>query len=239
MTQHIDWRGADTLPDRREVLHLQGIPAGVEPSLRVVEIFEAAVDMYTEAAEPRALLADISQEAFAEVFRGEGRNAPVTPIEAVAARAGALALFVATVGARVTDRIRDLLAHDEPALAVMLDAVASTAADRLTHLLAVRHAAATGGADGQGRLTLGYSPGYCGWHVSGQRALFAYLQADAIGVTLNASCLMDPLKSVSGVLAAGPADIHRFLPGYEFCADCRNRTCLGRAKTWSVPAASE
>jgi len=85
---------------------LQGIPAGVEPSLRVVEIFETAADMYTEAAEPRALLADISREAFAEVFRGEGRNAPVTPIESVAARAGALALFVATVGARVTDRIR-------------------------------------------------------------------------------------------------------------------------------------
>ena len=51
--------------------------------------------------------------------------------------------------------------------------------------------------------------------MSGQRALFACLQPEAIGVTLNASCLMDPLKSVSGVLAAGPADIHRFAPGYR------------------------
>ena len=239
MKQRIEWRPADTLPERREVLLLQGIPAGVDPSGRIISIVESATAIYLETAEPRALVADISQDAFARVYHGEGSNAPVTPVEAIAPRADALALFVATVGAGVTDRIRTLFAQNEPALAVMLDAVASTAADRLTHLLAVRHAAATGGADGQGRLTLGYSPGYCGWHVSGQRALFAYLQADAIGVTLNASCLMDPLKSVSGVLAAGPADIHRFLPGYEFCVDCRNRTCLGRAKTWSVPAASE
>jgi hypothetical protein len=230
MTPRIDWQGADTLPDRREVLRLQGIPAGVEPSARVVEIFEAAVDMYAEAAEPRALLACISQEAFAEVFRGEGRNAPVTPVEAVVPRADALALFVATVGARVTDRIRDLLAHNEPALAVMLDAVASAAADRLTCLLAARFDSAEGRAGRSGLVTLGYSPGYCGWHVSGQRALFACLGADAIGVTLNESCLMHPLKSVSGVLAAGPADIHRFTPAWAFCADCRNRTCLTRMK---------
>jgi hypothetical protein len=113
-------------------------------------------------------------------------------------------------------------------LAAMLDAVASGAADRLTQLLAARFPAAPDGGDGRGRVTLGYSPGYCGWHVSGQRALFAYLGADAIGVTVNESCLMHPLKSVSGVLAAGPPGIHRFTPGYEFCTDCRNRTCLGR-----------
>jgi cobalamin-dependent methionine synthase I len=162
------------------------------------------------------------------VLRGEGRNAPVTPIEAVVARADALALFVATVGAAVTDRIRDLLAHDEPALAAMLDAVASAAADGLTAKLADRFRESSSGSSAGDRATLGYSPGYCGWHVSGQRALFAYLGAGAIGVSLNDSCLMHPLKSVSGVLAAGPADIHRFTPAWAFCADCRNRTCLVR-----------
>jgi len=239
MKQRIEWRPADTLPELREVLLLQGIPAGVDPSPRILSIVDSATAIYLEAAEPRALVADISQDAFAGVYRGEGNNAPETPVEAVAPRADALALYVATVGARVTDRIRALFAQNEPALAAMLDAVASAAADRFTHLLAVRHAAATDGADGRGRLTLGYSPGYCGWHVSGQRALFAYLHADAIGVTLNESCLMDPLKSVSGVLAAGPADIHRFVPGYEFCGDCRNRTCVSRIKAWSIPMSSD
>ena len=236
MTQRIAWGPADTFPDRREVLRLQGIPDSVDPSPRVLTIVEAAAAVYLETAEPRALVADISQDAFAGVFRGEGRNASATPIEAVVSRADALALFVATVGARVTDRVRTLFAQNEPAIAVMLDAIASAAADRLTHLLAVRHAATANDADNRDGLALGYSPGYCGWHVSGQRALFACLRPEAIGVTLNASCLMDPIKSVSGVLAAGPADIHRFAPGYEFCADCRTRTCLGRARRLAGPA---
>jgi len=238
MKHRIDWRPAETLPARREVLLLQGIPGGTEPSRRIVSIFDDAAAIYLESAEPRALVADISRDAFECVFPGEGHNAPETPIGAVVPRADALALFVATVGARVTDRIRALFAQNDPALAAMLDAVASVAADRLTHLLAIHHPAVEDDGAGRGRVTLGYSPGYCGWHVSGQRALFAYLDAGAIGVTLNASCLMSPLKSVSGVLAAGPPDIHRFAPAYEFCADCRNRTCLGRLQRLSAPGVS-
>jgi hypothetical protein len=230
MKERIDWSPADTLPEPREVLLLQGIPADADPPRRVFAILEEATAAYLETAEPRALVADISQEAFARVYRGEGCNAPVTPIEAVVRKADALALFVATAGAPVTERIRALFAQNEPALAAMLDSVASAAADRLTSLLAARRRAGTdGGAPSRG-LTLGYSPGYCGWHVSGQRALFEYIGAGSIGVTLNASCLMDPLKSVSGVLAGGPADIHRFAPGYEFCADCRTKSCLVRTR---------
>jgi hypothetical protein len=238
MKQRIDWRPADTLPDPREALHLQGIPAGVDPSPRILSIVEAAAAAYLETAEPRALVAGISREAFARVFRGEGCNAPETPIETVVPRADALALFVATVGARVTDRIRALFAKNEPALAAMLDAVASAAADGLTRLLALRHPVVIADANGQSRVTLGYSPGYCGWHVSGQRALLAYLEAEAIGVTLNASYLMHPLKSVSGVLAAGPADMHRFAPVYEFCEDCRTRRCVGRLQQLSTSASA-
>jgi hypothetical protein len=118
----------------------------------------------------------------------------------------------------------------------MLDSVASAATDRLAELLAARGRIEASDDAGGESVTLGYSPGYCGWHVSGQRALFAFLRPETIGVTLNASCLMDPLKSVSGVLAAGPPEIHRFSPGYPFCADCRDKPCLGRIRSQSRPA---
>jgi hypothetical protein len=118
----------------------------------------------------------------------------------------------------------------------MLDAVASAAADGLAARLADRFQESSGHGSTGDRATLGYSPGYCGWHVSAQRALFAYLGAGAIGVSLNDSCLMLPLKSVSGVLAAGPSDIHRFTPAWAFCADCRNRTCLVRMRHLPSPA---
>ncbi|MEW5984219.1 MAG: vitamin B12 dependent-methionine synthase activation domain-containing protein [Acidobacteriota bacterium] len=236
MKERVDWPPVETVPDRAEVLRLQGIPGGVALPRRIVQILDEAMAVYTEAAEPRALVQDISCEAFAAVYRGEGRNAPVTPIEGVVDRAKTLMLFVATVGGCVTERIRDLFARNEPAHAAMLDSVASAATDRLALLLGHRYPAAARDAAPNDVRTLGYSPGYCGWHVSGQRALFETLGPEAIGVTLNASFLMDPLKSVSGVLVAGPGEIHRFKPSWAFCADCRDKPCLGRMP--SLPIAS-
>ncbi|MCK5274191.1 MAG: hypothetical protein KAR37_06065, partial [Alphaproteobacteria bacterium] len=71
-------------------------------------------------------------------------------------------------------------------------------------------------------------PGYCGWHVTGQRRLFDRLGADRIGVTLNSSCLMQPLKSVSGVLVIGPPSIHEFDNDFDFCALCSTYQCRSR-----------
>ena len=56
-------------------------------------------------------------------------------------------------------------------------------------------------------------------------ALGAGLPAGEIGVTLNDSCLMSPLKSVSGVLVAGLGEAHRFRPDFPFCDDCRTHEC--------------
>ena len=75
---------------------------------------------------------------------------------------------------------------------------------------------------------LRYSPGYCGWHVSGQRALFAALRPAEIGLALRESCLMDPLKSISGVLVSGAPRIHDFVDDYPFCAECAERACRDR-----------
>jgi hypothetical protein len=39
---------------------------------------------------------------------------------------------------------------------------------------------------------------------------------------------MEPLKSVSGVIAAGPAEIHDFEMTYSFCRDCVTKSCRER-----------
>jgi hypothetical protein len=231
--ERITWTAAEAAPARPEVLRLQGLPADTPLPPRIEALLDAALDLHLELAEPRAVTCDISREAFAEVYRGEGRNAAVTPLEHVFPRADRLVLFTATVGPGVTPRIRALFAANEPALAVMLDSVASAAADRLAELLGPRVFASARAGAGTGGRVLAYSPGYCGWHVSGQRALFAALEPEEIGVTLNASCLMEPLKSVSGVLVAGPSEIHRFAPAFPFCADCRDRSCRVRLASLS------
>ena len=228
MRRRLAWTAAESLPARAEILRLQGVPAETDLSPRLGALLEAALAGYLETAEPRAIVGGISREEFRDVYRGEGRNAPETPLETVLAGAERLALFVATVGGAVTTRIRDLFGRNEPALGAMLDSVASAAADRLTVLLGDRFLGTAGGPGANGTRVLAYSPGYCGWHVSGQRALFASLEPGEIGVTLNSSCLMEPLKSVSGVLVAGPAGIHRFAPAYPFCPECRDQPCRAR-----------
>lgn len=72
-----------------------------------------------------------------------------------------------------------------------------------------------------------YSPGYCGWPVVQQQALFSLLPGGRCGVRLSASSLMSPIKSVSGILAVG-TQITKRKYGCELCGkkDCyknRNR----------------
>src|SRR5450759_3682893 len=109
----------------------------------------------------------------------------------------------------------------------MLDSSAAAAADHLADLLGPRYVSMIAGAASDWRV-LAYSPGYCGWHVSGQRALFGFLRPEEIGITLNWSCLMQPLKSISGVLVVGPGHIHRFHPTYSFCERCQEKQCRDR-----------
>jgi hypothetical protein len=226
----VEWTAAESTPDWNQVLRSQGLPEGEALPTRLVALVDGAFARYLTLAQPRAVLRVIDLDEFRAVYDGEGKNSHETPLEEIAPRADALALFVATVGERVSAEIADLFARREPALGYMLDAVASEAADALG--LAAGEAFMARLKDA-GRLSdssrvLPYSPGYCGWHVSGQRKLFGVLQPEEIGVTLNASCLMQPLKSVSGVLVVGSGATHRFHPTYSFCERCGTRQCRDR-----------
>jgi len=75
-------------------------------------------------------------------------------------------------------------------------------------------------------ITPRYSPGYCGLAVFQQTVVFASLPAAAIRVRLTPSCLMVPIKSVSGLIGIGPAD--RVSPAGYPCATCGHPTCVQR-----------
>jgi hypothetical protein len=212
-------------PAPADVLGAQGLPDGDElaPRLRAI-LGEAFLD-FEARAEPRAVSAEVPLAVFAEVLDGLDLPLHETVIGRVYPRADALALYAATLGEPLCARIRELFATNDLARAWMLDAVASAGADRLSDRLAERfrvQLAARGLAHAR---VLPYSPGYCGWTVRGQRRLFAALGPGDIGVTLNDSCLMSPIKSVSGVLVAGSKEIHRFRPDFPFCDDCRTHAC--------------
>ncbi len=53
------------------------------------------------------------------------------------------------------------------------------------------------------KVTAFYSPGYCGWDVGEQHKLFDLVPYNYCGIRLTGSALMDPVKSVSGIIGIG------------------------------------
>jgi len=228
MTRLTRFRPEEARPDPGEVLAAQGLPGEDALPSRLRGLLDEALRLFDDLAEPRALTAGVSSEAFGGVLDGLSLPKDETVVGQVYPRAERLRLFVATLGDPVGARVGQLFDRHDLAGAWMLDAVASSGADRLADLLARRFEAdlvEEGLADAR---VLPYSPGYCGWSVRGQARLLAALAPERIGVTLNDACLMSPLKSVSGVLLAGPREIHRFRPDFPFCDECRSRECGSR-----------
>ncbi len=220
----------DVSPDRDAVLALLGIPEGTELSDRIERLYEHAIGVLAVTIAPTGVIAEIPGEGFTAVYQGEGKNAPATPLALIAPRAEHLALFAVTLGEPLSKAVAECFTGADFALGYTLDAMASVAADAAAVLAERRFADALRGRGWatQDGAVLRYSPGYCGWDITGQKRLFAALRPAPIGLTLTDSCLMQPLKSVSGVLVAGPRAIHRFPPNFEFCARCAERTCRDR-----------
>ncbi len=200
-----------------------GLKSGVRPSPRSNELLQRALELFRSRSEPRGLARPVTPGEFAAILRGQGRNAPGTPLEEIFPRAALLHLFAFTLGGEISAEIGRLFAGEDFALGSLLDAVASVAADN-----AGRVAERWAESQAIGLKAFLYSPGYCGWHISGQERLFSVLRPEAIGLSLSKSFLMAPLKSISGVLVTGPAEIHRISETYAFCAQCKNPTCRER-----------
>lgn len=217
-------------PSRTAVLLRQGVPEGHQLSKQVEGLVEKAISLYESLAQPKGIIADISLSDFEEVFEGEGRNDLPAPLQGIMKKAEGLALFAATIGDPVSVKIQELFQENDPATACMLDGIASDRAEMAATLLAGAFLdyLLQKGAVGSEARALSYSPGYCGWHITGQKKLFAFLNPEKIDISLNASCLMSPIKSVSGVLVVGHPEIHHFENDFDFCLDCATWDCRTR-----------
>ena len=230
MRDIVRFKGEQVRLPEKEVLGAQGVRSRASLPTRVRAAFDSACELFDELAAPVGVVEELTREEFPAVYEGEGNNPPVTPLPEIVTRSEGLALYAATLGEGVSRRIGELFDEQDPAVAYLLDAVASAAADRLSGRLAERFSTrlAERGAAPEHAKVLPYSPGYCGWQVSGQGRLFARLRPEEIGIHLNSSFLMTPLKSVSGVLVGGTGDTHHFRPDFPFCEACATRECARR-----------
>lgn len=232
MQGKVSIRVEDVLPTTGAVLRRQGIPKTADPDVRLVSLANESIVSYREKAKPIGMVREISKEEFDTVYNGEGNNAAETPLDDIYMQADSLMLFAVTVGEPLSVEISHLFETNDYAKAGMLDATASEGAE-MAALVLVRHCRQQLTADGRFDASSGildFSPGYCGWHVSGQKKLFAHLQPGEIGIELSESCLMRPLKSISGVIVAGRKTIFGFDDCFPFCAECETHSCQDRAR---------
>ena len=130
-----------------------------------------------------------------------------------------LAFFVCTAGATLSKKAVSLLQGDDPVLGYVYDlfgsAIAEAVGDKIQHMIhkeAQQHGM---------QITNRYSPGYCHWNVIDQHKLFGLLGGHPCGVSLTPSSLMNPVKSISGVIGIGKAVQYR---DYQ-CDLCQMKNC--------------
>jgi len=130
------------------------------------------------------------------------------------------ALFTATAG-RSFQLYQDELKKEDDILKIYTadiigSIIAEAAGDYMESML--------GKEIGESRHTARYSPGYCGWRLSGQRELFRLLDGNPCDITLSDVFLMTPIKSISGIVGIGP-NVKEKMYG---CYCCDLKTCYKR-----------
>ncbi len=220
------------VPSAREILQAQGIPPGKADDIKICELLDQAIALFKQNALPGGIVMPISKEDFSTVFGGEGKNADDAPLDKIYKSADSLTLFAVTLGGKISNEILALFDKQEFAVAAMLDSTASEGAEKSAAFLENTHRQflIDAGKFRDHSTTLRFSPGYCGWDISGQKKLFEYLEPDEIGISLRESFLMIPLKSISGVIVAGKNDIFDFDDNLSFCEACQTHSCRNRRK---------
>ena len=110
--------------------------------------------------------------------------------------------FLASAGSGPEHLSRKLIAEGNYLEGYIADLIGSALADAIAQYVhdQIRESCGRSGY----RVTNRYSPGYCGWEVEEQHKLFELFPEGNCGIMLSASSLMSPIKSVSGIIGAGP-----------------------------------
>jgi hypothetical protein len=222
----------EVTPTPAEVVESQGMAGRGSLPARISALLDSALELFKQLAEPLGVMEDWPIPDFESVYDGNGMNSSEGPVPIIIPQAEKLALFAATLGNALIAKSSELFTEGGPALGFMLDAVNSSGAERLGQLMGKRFLELLPEEQRRSRnlKVQYYSPGHCGWHVSGQKKLFEVLHPVEIGISLNASWAMRPVKSISGVLVVGDIKIHRFQPIFSFCKQCKEHKCLQRLK---------
>lgn len=131
-------------------------------------------------------------------------------------------VFVATAGAEFDAYLQQLRKEGDVVSEFIADAVGSEIVERAA--LKVCDLVRSEGTKSGLAVTKSYSPGHCSWSISEQKLIFSLLPENPCGITLNDSCLMHPVKSISGIIGMGP----NLIESPDNCEICTMQKCYKR-----------
>jgi hypothetical protein len=137
--------------------------------------------------------------------------------------ADSVAVILCTAGKEVGKCSRKAMQEGDPLKGYIFDIVGSLIVEATADLMQddlEKYVISSGK-----KITNRYSPGYCGWYVAEQHKLFRLVPDNFCGITLTDSALMDPVKSISGIIGIGN-DV-RFNPCT--CDLCDQKNCIYRS----------
>ncbi len=116
-------------------------------------------------------------------------------------KSDSVAVFLCTAGGEPGLRSRQAMNEGDPLKAYIYDIFGSVMVDAAADLLQAELERSVL-PEGK-KITNRYSPGYCGWDVAEQHKLFQLMPDNSCGIKLTPSALMDPVKSISGIIGIG------------------------------------
>jgi 5-methyltetrahydrofolate--homocysteine methyltransferase len=202
------------VPEKLILYRLQFKNRRTEADDAVLGLIREVTNEALSLVDPRAVYAEfgIASRTAEEVSLTGGpviRSAAIARLLEACDRA---VLLAGTVGEDISARIREYAATDLTRAAV-LDAAASEFADEVANRVQFLVRNGTGGKCS--RLTYRFSPGYSDWKLSDQPVLLAALDAGRIGLSCDGSFILQPEKSVTGLIGVEPAS--------PSCSSCPSR----------------
>ena len=200
----------------------------VQPEEHVVELTESLLTKIRDITAPACVFKLYTGRIEDEtVCLDEGARLQVGPVlSSLMRESECFALFAATAGDSFQQYQDELKKEDDILKIYTADIIGSCIAeatgDYMENLLekeieGLRH-------------TARFSPGYCGWHLSGQRELFRLLGGNPCDITLSDVFLMIPIKSISGIIGIG-RNVKEKIYG---CYYCELKTCYKRKSSGHI-----
>jgi hypothetical protein len=193
--------------DMSEIYRSMGYPDPNDPAEEMQSVVEALLECFRKVCHPQFHYIESTVEGLS----------PKGIIMKGLSGAEKYLLFIATAGIEFQEEINKIAEEGDIVKVYAADLIGSEIAEAT-----VRECVKAIESDYPGwGVSNPYSPGYCGWVLSEQREIFSRFGGDTCGVSLNDSCLMYPIKSVSGIVSAG-AHVEKREYG---CAICGRKDC--------------